>query len=198
MIVAYFAEHSPVAPEVDNNWKIVGVDLSEDDPRRAELIGYINDGLLDPPYAASYNLADYDALVAEAQANAAAQEGNLSVDGTVVGNAFVYASGDTSYFRLRDVAYALKDTAAAFDVSWDNGVVLTRGGTYAGEPVEDSTMPPAFSEVTLSVQVDGQTVEVPAVLMTPGNYCVTAEVLGTLLGVSVTVVDDVLTITTTA
>ena len=198
MIVAYFAEHSPVAPEVDNNWKIVGVDLSEDDPRRAELIGYINDGLLDPPYAASYNLADYDALVAEAQANAAAQEGNLSVDGTVVGNAFVYASGDTSYFRLRDVAYALKDTAAAFDVSWDNGVVLTRGGAYTGEPVEDSTMPPAFSEVTLPVQVDGQTVEVPAVLMTPGNYCVTAEVLGTLLGVSVTVVDDVLTITTTA
>ena len=198
MIVAYFAEHSPVAPEVDNNWKIVGVDLSEDDPRRAELIGYINDGLLDPPYAASYNLADYDALVAEAQANAAAQEGNLSVDGTVVGNAFVYASGDTSYFRLRDVAYALKDTAAAFDVSWDNGVVLTRGSAYAGGPVEDSTMPPAFSEVTLSVQVDGQTVEVPAVLMTPGNYCVTAEVLGTLLGVSVTVVDDVLTITTTA
>ena len=59
-------------------------------------------------------------------------------------------------------------------------------------------MPPAFSEVTLPVQVDGQTVEVPAVLMTPGNYCVTAEVLGTLLGVSVTVVDDVLTITTTA
>ena len=198
MIVAYFAEHSPVAPEVDNNWKIVGVDLSEDDPRRAELIGYINDGLLDPPYAASYNLADYDALVAEAQANAAAQEGNLSVDGTVVGNAFVYASGDTSYFRLRDVAYALKDTAAAFDVSWDNGVVLTRGGAYAGGPVEDSTMPPAFSEVTFTVQVDGQTMEVPAVLMTPGNYCVTAEVLATLLGVSVTVVDDVLTITTTA
>ena len=31
MIVAYFAEHSPVAPEVDHNWKIVGVDLSEDD-----------------------------------------------------------------------------------------------------------------------------------------------------------------------
>ena len=27
MIVAYFAEHSPVAPEVDHNWKIVGVDI---------------------------------------------------------------------------------------------------------------------------------------------------------------------------
>ncbi|MDO5021975.1 MAG: 5'-nucleotidase C-terminal domain-containing protein, partial [Eubacteriales bacterium] len=38
MIVAYFAEHSPVAPEVDNNWKIVGVDLQLDNPKRAEII----------------------------------------------------------------------------------------------------------------------------------------------------------------
>ena len=68
MIVAYFAEHSPVAPEVDNNWRIVGVDLSEGDPRRAEIVGYINEGLLKPPYAESYNLADYDSLVAEARA----------------------------------------------------------------------------------------------------------------------------------
>ena len=28
MIVAYLAEHAPISPEVDNNWKIVGVDLS--------------------------------------------------------------------------------------------------------------------------------------------------------------------------
>ena len=27
MIVAYFAEHSPVEPKVDNNWRITGVDL---------------------------------------------------------------------------------------------------------------------------------------------------------------------------
>lgn len=72
MIVEYFAENSPVEPEVDHNWKITGVDLSEDDPRRAELIGYINEGLLPTPYDESYNLADYDALVAEAQANEAA------------------------------------------------------------------------------------------------------------------------------
>ena len=74
MIVAYFAEHSPVAPTVDDNWRIVGVDLSEDDPRRAEIIGYINEGLLESPYAASYNLADYDALVEQAKANAEAAE----------------------------------------------------------------------------------------------------------------------------
>ena len=76
MIVAYFAEHSPVAPEVDDNWRITGVDLDLDNPQRAELIGYINQGALEPPYAASYNLADYDSLVETAKANLEA--GNLS------------------------------------------------------------------------------------------------------------------------
>ena len=72
MIVEYFQGHSPVEPTVDNNWHIIGVDLSKDDPRRAEIIGYINDGLLPTPDKKSYNLADYDALVAEAEANLAA------------------------------------------------------------------------------------------------------------------------------
>ena len=69
MIVDYFAENSPVTPFVTDNWKIVGVDLSEDDPRRADIIEMVNEGYLDPPYAKSYNLADYDALMAEAEAN---------------------------------------------------------------------------------------------------------------------------------
>ena len=52
----------------DGNY-ITGVDLSEDDPRRAEIIGYINDGLLPTPLRKSYNLADYGELAAEAEAN---------------------------------------------------------------------------------------------------------------------------------
>ena len=68
MIVAYFAENPIVEPTVDRNWRITGVDLEEDNPQRAELIGYINQGLLDVPYAASYNLADYEELVALAAA----------------------------------------------------------------------------------------------------------------------------------
>ena len=59
MIVAYFAEHSPVAPEVDNNWRIVGVDLQLDNPMRAELIEKINAGEIDTHYAKSLNLNDY-------------------------------------------------------------------------------------------------------------------------------------------
>ena len=72
MIVAYFDENSPVAPTVDGNWKITGVDLGKDDPRRAVLVAYINEGLLPTPYDKSYNLADFAALVAEAEANRAA------------------------------------------------------------------------------------------------------------------------------
>ena len=69
MIVEYLESHSPVTPTVDHNWRITGVDLSPDDPRRAEIVGYINEGLLPTPYEKSYNLADYDALVAEAEEN---------------------------------------------------------------------------------------------------------------------------------
>ena len=70
MIVEYFAENSPVEPTVDHNWHITGVDLSRDDPRREEIIGYINEGLLPIPYGESYNLEDYDALVAQANREA--------------------------------------------------------------------------------------------------------------------------------
>lgn len=58
MIVAYFAKHSPVVPEVDNNWKIVGVDLQETNPDRATLIALVNKGKLDTPYSKSLNLND--------------------------------------------------------------------------------------------------------------------------------------------
>ena len=194
MIVAYFAEHSPVAPTVDNNWKIVGVDLSEDDPRRAELIGYINDGLLDPPYAASYNLADYDALVAQAQANAAAQAGNVSVDGQA-GNADAADQDGIRYYRLRDLAVALKGTAAAFNVEWDGQVVVTKGGEYTAEALEAHAADAAVEAATITVTVDGTPVELSALLIS-GNYYVTAAGLNTLLGVAVETVGDVLTIPT--
>lgn len=72
MIVDYFSKNSPVTPSVDNNWRITGVDLSKDDPRRVEIIDLINEGLLPTPYNKSYNLADYNALIAEAEANRAA------------------------------------------------------------------------------------------------------------------------------
>ena len=38
MLVAYLAEHDPLEPTVDNNWKITGVDLQKDNPERAAYI----------------------------------------------------------------------------------------------------------------------------------------------------------------
>ena len=61
----YFGKNSPVEPEVFNNWRITGVDLGVTDPRRAELVGWINEGLLPVPYSRSCNLADYDELKAQ-------------------------------------------------------------------------------------------------------------------------------------
>ena len=192
MIVAYLAEHAPISPEVDNNWKIVGVDLSLDDPRRQEIIDLVNAGRLDTPYDKSYNLADYDAIIAST-----APAGNVAVNGTVVGSAFTYQIDDGAvYYRLRDLAFALKDTSAAFNVEWNGQmVVITKGAAYTAEPIQDSPMSPAFMETTLSVLADGQ-VEVAAALMSPGYHCITAEGLAALLGLSVTEADGVLTITT--
>ena len=190
MIVAYFAEHSPVAPEVDNNWKIVGVDLNKDDARRTELIGYINDGLLPAPYAESYNLADYDALVAQAKANAA-----VLVDGTpkVVSTA-TDAAGST-YYRLRDLAAALNGTGKQFNVLWNAGVEITTGAAYADPALTMPTQAPAaLTAETLSVKVDGAAQSMSAVLSN-GNYYVASSALDAL-GITYTVADGALNITT--
>lgn len=71
LIVKYFAEHSPVNPDelINDNWHITGVDLSKNDPRRAEIIKLVNEGKLEPPYAASYNLKDYNELIRKANGN---------------------------------------------------------------------------------------------------------------------------------
>lgn len=59
MIVAYFAENSPVSPEVDNNWRIVGVDLELDNPLRTQLLEKLRTGELETPCHKSINLRDF-------------------------------------------------------------------------------------------------------------------------------------------
>lgn len=56
MIVDYIKNNSPIKPEVANNWKIVGVNLRKDDPRRVEIIKQINEGKLETPYNKSYKI----------------------------------------------------------------------------------------------------------------------------------------------
>ena len=188
MIVAYFAEHSPVAPTVDNNWKIVGVDLNEDDPRRAELIGYINAGLLPTPYGESYNLADYDALVAQARENAP----------VLVDNAPKAAAVLDGFYRLRDIAAALNGTAKQFNVEWIDGqVVITTGAAYTAEALPAVTVPAFEASGTITVLVDGKPVEVAAELY-QGNYYVSADAISSLLGIQAAQADGALILTVEA
>jgi len=185
MIVDYFAKNSPVAPTVDSNWKITGVDLSKDDPRRAELVGYINAGLLPTPYDAAYNLADYDALVAQAKAN------NLVVDG----KASAVAATADGYYRLRDLATALKGTKAAFNVDWNGQVVITKGAEYTAEPLAALSGAATGAKQSITVLVDGKSVSVDAVSYRD-NYYISAAGLNALLGTGAVQNDWVLTIST--
>ena len=186
MIVAYFAEHSPVAPEVDNNWKITGVDLNEEDPRRAEIISYINAGLLATPYEASYNLSDYDKLVAEAKSK------NLVVDGS----ACEIAATEDGFYRLRDLATALNGTKASFNVDWDGQVIITTGAEYTAEALEIPAATVTDAEAkTLTVLLNGESVEIEARFYQDQNY-ISAEGVQTLLGISAEQSDWVMTIST--
>ena len=191
MIVAYLAEHAPISPEVDNNWKVVGVDLSLDDPRRQEIIDLVNAGRLDTPYDKSYNLADYDAIIASA-----APAGNVAVNGAAIlcDAAVSSGLGDTTFFRLRDLAFALKDTSAAFNVEWNGQVILTKGTAYTAEALPARADGTAIDYANITVLVDGSPVEVSALLI-GGNYYVSADGLNALLGTSAAVQDGVLTIT---
>lgn len=191
MIVAYFAEHSPVAPEVDHNWKIVGVDLSEDDPRRAELVGYINAGLLDTPYAESYNLSDYDSLVAQAKAKA--ETLTVTVNGAAKDVATAFDAQGNTYYRLRDLAFALKGTGAQLNVTWDGSVAVATGSAYEGEALAMPGSAPTGEAVSLTLTVDGTAVSQPAVLVN-GNYYL-AEGFLAQLGAESALVEGVLAIT---
>lgn len=196
MIVEYFAENSPVTPTVDNNWKITGVDLSLDDPRRAKLVDYINAGMLESPYSKSYNLADYDALVAQAKTYNVIVDGKANKADAAVSSGL----GETVFYRLRDLAVALKGSEAAFDVVWNAEtaqVEITKGGEYSAEPLAPRADGTAIDYADITVLVDGAEVEVSTLLIGE-NYYVSAEGINTLIGADAAVVDGVLVVGETA
>ncbi len=54
MLVEYIKSKGVVQPKVDNNWKIVGVNLAS--PYRDQLVKMVNEGKLEVPYAKSLNV----------------------------------------------------------------------------------------------------------------------------------------------
>ena len=86
-------------------------------------------------------------------------------------------AGGVTYYRLRDVAAAVSGQDNQFNVSWDNGVVITTGAAYAD--AVPAAAPASGSAVTLTLTVDGKSVTTPAVLAN-GNYYLPASFYGTL------------------
>jgi len=59
MLVEYIKAQGTIKPSVDNNWKIVGVDLAS--PYRQQVIKMVNEGKIEKPYAKSLNINDLKA-----------------------------------------------------------------------------------------------------------------------------------------
>ena len=97
-------------------------------------------------------------------------------DGSAVTPATLDVDG-TTYYRLRDVAAMTAGNANQFNVTWNNGVVITTGAAYA-DAVPTST-PASGEAVTLTLTVDGQSTTTDAVLAS-GNYYLPASFFSTL------------------
>ena len=187
MLVEYLAENDPLVPTVDNNWKIVGVDLKLDDPARAAYVEKINAGELATPYNKAINLNEANNVIVDGAVNSAADQDAVPV---------MQGEGIDHSFRLRDLATILKGTDAAFNVEWNNEtaqVEITKGGEYTAEPLPMDDENKSFTYGKITVLVDGAPVEVDA-LLRAGNYYITAEGLNAILGTNATVEGGIMTL----
>lgn len=181
MLLAYLGKHDPLTPKVDNNWKITGVDLQKNDPRRAEYIAKINDGTLATPYNKSINLNEAN---------------NVVVNGHLFSAASAVSSGlgNTTFYRLRDLAMAFRGTAAAFNVEWNGKVVLTRGGEYTAPALPDRGEGSAIQYAKPTILVDGKATEISTLFIENSHY-VSVDTINQLLGIHATAQNGVLSLT---
>lgn len=189
MLVAYLKKNSPIQPVVDNNWKIVGVDLQTASPDRAKLVALVNRGLLATPSAKSLTLKDNTASLALLN--------NVAVNGTTSAIGSYKASDGTVYYRMRDLAFVLKGTSAAFNVEWKNGVLVTTGAAYAGT-MQELPAAAAYTTPDVAVSVDGTAVQMKVLSAAENNYISAAQLAQIIgaKGAAVAEKEGVLNITT--
>jgi len=162
LLVDYITENGVISPEVDNNWKIVGVDLENEN--RDALIALVNKGQLASPYAKSLNVNTLSAVIDMMD--------NATIYG-VTGTAEEIVVEGRSYFRLRDLAVIAAGSDKPIDVTWADGKVVVESGAYTGA-VLPLTGAATGELTTMELVADGQTVTMPAVLSN-GNYFVCLE-----------------------
>lgn len=111
----------------------------------------------------------------------------LKVDGAVV-SAMVYNIDGSNYFRLRDIAYVLRNTDKRFEVGYDaaaNTVLLTTGAFYTGAaPTGKAVSNPAYSLSSQTIRLDGRNVTMTAYNIDNYNFFKLRD-LGDRLGFTV-------------
>ena len=127
-----------------------------------------------------------------AQAKAKAETLTVTVNGAAKDVATAFDAQGNTYYRLRDLAFALKGTGAQFNVTWDGSVAVATGSAYEGEALAMPGSAPTGEAVSLTLTVDGTAVSQPAVLVN-GNYYL-AEGFLAQLGAESALVEGVLAI----
>lgn len=130
------------------------------------------------------------AVPAYAAVSAAPTASKVLVNGTA--KAFeAYNIQDNNYFKLRDIAYVLNDTDAAFSVGWNaaaNAVALDTSGKYAPTgnemKVSGSTAKKNAVESNSAILVNGAKAALKAYNIDGNNYFKLRD-LGTALGFDV-------------
>lgn len=97
-----------------------------------------------------------------------------------------YNIDGSNFFRLRDVAYMLNDTAGQFNVSWDeiNSVILLSPGQVyipvGGELAPRTGDSSDVFEIIVNLSIDGNIINLPAFNINDSNYFMLRD-LGNLL-----------------
>lgn len=114
-----------------------------------------------------------DLYTAPDEHNAVPSQASVTVNSSPV-NINAYTINYNNYYRIRDIAYILKNTSAAFDVGWDNqtGTITITSvpeGTYTGDmPLTGIQFPSDAVKSSASIVVNGQAVT-PEIYNIDGN-----------------------------
>jgi hypothetical protein len=104
--------------------------------------------------------------------NAMPSEARVKVNSNAV-DIDAYTINNNNYFRIRDIAYIMHNTSAAFDVGWDStmGTVTITSGTYSGQMDYSSDNAPADAvRSNAKIIVNGQTVTPEVYNINGSNY----------------------------
>lgn len=127
-----------------------------------------------------------DLPIARAAVAAAKTTHAFQLNGKTVTNPQAYLINKYNYFKLRDVAYLLRDSTAEFEVSWEkstNVITLTTGKNYTavGGELNTKALSSATGHTTsAAVKVDGKTVVFDGYIINGNNYYKIADMASAL------------------